>query len=136
MNCNHSTTRIAAGAVSRGRAGFTLAEVLAAMVFMAIVIPVAVRGLRVASLAGEVGQRKAAAARVAERVLNEMIVTGTYLGGSQRGVINEGALQYQWNMTAQPWTEDALQQINVQVFFTAQGKSYDVILSTLVNNNS
>ena len=53
------------------RAGFTLAEVLAALVFMAIVVPVAVEGLRVANLAGQVGQRKTVAARVADRVLNE-----------------------------------------------------------------
>ena len=33
------------------RAGFTLAEVLAALAFMAIVIPVAVQGLRIASRA-------------------------------------------------------------------------------------
>ena len=33
--------------------GFTLAEVLAALLFMAIVIPTAVHGLRVASLAAD-----------------------------------------------------------------------------------
>src|SRR5436190_13357159 len=54
---------------------FTLAEVLAALAFMAIVIPVAVNGLRVANLAGQVGQRKAVAARIAERVLNEYTTT-------------------------------------------------------------
>src|SRR6187401_1688498 len=45
----------------RVRAAFTLVEVLAALAFMAIVIPVAVDGLRVANLAGQVGQRKAVA---------------------------------------------------------------------------
>ena len=35
------------------RAAFTLAEVLAALLFMAIVIPVAVEGLHIASLAGK-----------------------------------------------------------------------------------
>jgi type II secretory pathway component PulJ len=37
--------------------GFTLAEVLAAMLFLAIVIPVAVETLHVSSLAGEVAAR-------------------------------------------------------------------------------
>ena len=39
-------------------AGFTLAEVLAALVFMAILIPVALEGLSIASRAGEVAARK------------------------------------------------------------------------------
>ena len=43
---------------------FTLAEVLAAMLFLAIVIPAAVEALHVASLAGEVAARKGAAARI------------------------------------------------------------------------
>jgi hypothetical protein len=101
---------------------------------MAIVLPVAIQGLRVASLAGEVGQRKTVAARIADSVLNEMIVTGQYQSGSLRGVITEGAIQFQWNLKSEPWTQDALQQITVQVVYTAQGKDYDVTLSTLVDN--
>jgi len=58
-------------------AGFTLAEVLAALMFLAIVIPTAVEALHVASLAGEVAAGKSEAARVADRVLNESIVTPT-----------------------------------------------------------
>src|ERR1051325_2433688 len=71
---------------ARNARGFTLAEVLAALAFMAIVIPVAVQGLRVASLAGQVGQRKAVAGRIAERVLNELSVTGQLQGSGTSGV--------------------------------------------------
>src|SRR5438128_966804 len=46
---------------------FTLAEVLASLVFMAILIPVALEGLHIASRAGEVAARKSEAALVAER---------------------------------------------------------------------
>jgi Tfp pilus assembly protein FimT len=38
---------------------FTLAEVMAALLFLAIVIPVAIEAMHVASLAGEVGARRA-----------------------------------------------------------------------------
>ena len=65
--------RIKARASQATASGFTLAEVLAALVFMAIVIPVALSGLSVASRAGEVSVRKAEAALVAERVLNENV---------------------------------------------------------------
>src|SRR5216684_819976 len=66
------------------RAAFTLAEVLAALLFMAIVIPVALEGMHVASRAGSVAVRKREAARVAERILNESLVTTNWNnGGSQ-----------------------------------------------------
>ena len=45
--------------INKPRAAFTLAEVLAALMFMAIVIPVAVEALRTASLAGEVARYRA-----------------------------------------------------------------------------
>ncbi|MGH8024911.1 MAG: PulJ/GspJ family protein, partial [Limisphaerales bacterium] len=67
------TTRRGAPAVAarrRGQSGFTLAETLAALVFMAIIIPAAVEALHVASGAGEIAVRKGEAARVADRVLN------------------------------------------------------------------
>ena len=80
-------------AVSRARAAFTLAEVLAALAFMAIVIPVAMEGLRVANQAGQVGERKAVAARIADRVLNERVLGGSSVSAAQKGPIPEGALQ-------------------------------------------
>ena len=85
--------------------GFTLVEVLASLVFMAIVIPTAVQGLRVASLAGEVGQRKAVAARIGDRVLNEMIVMRQWQNSAAGGVIQEGPVQYRWRVQTEPWNQ-------------------------------
>ena len=85
----------------RGRAtdaGFTLVEVLAALLFMAIVIPVAVEGLHVASLAGTVAQRKGAAARVAERILNESIITTNWNKSFQSSTAFEDDQKFRWTM--------------------------------------
>jgi type II secretory pathway pseudopilin PulG len=114
-------------------AGFTLAEVLAAMLFMAIVIPVAVGALRISSLAGVVATRKAVAARIAERVLNEMIVTGQAQKNAQSGKVQEGPIEYTWTMNIESSGLDTLRLATVDVTFPAQGKDYDVKLSTLVN---
>ena len=122
-------------AARRHRSGFTLAEVLAALLFMVIVIPVALQGLRVASMAGEVGQRKMVAARVGNKVLNELKVTGQLLNTGQSGVVQDHGLSYRWTVKNQSWTEDALSQMTmatVTVSFPAQGRSYEVHLSTLV----
>jgi type II secretory pathway pseudopilin PulG len=116
------------------RRAFTLVEVLAAMLFMAIVIPVAMNGLRVATLAGEVGQRKMIAARIANKLLNELKVTGRLQNSGQSGVVQDSGLNFRWSVKNEAWTEDPLVQMTVGtviVSFTAQGKTYDVRLSTL-----
>jgi hypothetical protein len=114
---------------------FTLAEVLAAMMFLAIVIPVAVEALHISSLAGEVAARKGAAARIADRVLNESLVTTNY-GGAQSGTISEGALDFRWTLTSRSWPQDSMQMLTAEVKFSAQGKDYSVKLSTLANSQT
>ena len=116
--------------------GFTLAEVLAAMLFLAIVIPVAVEALHVSSLAGEVAARKGAAARIADRVLNESLVTTNWSSGAQSGTVSEGALDFNWTMTTQNWPKDSMQMLTAEVRFPAQGKDYSVKLSTLVGSQN
>ena len=120
-------------ATNRGAAGFTLAEVLAAMLFLALVIPAAVEALHVAGLAGEVAARKSAAARVADRVLNESLVETNWTGGTHSGTIEEGALEFRWTLTTQNWPQDAMQLVTAEVTFSAQNKDYTVKLYTLGN---
>jgi len=117
---------------------FTLAEVLAALLFMAIVVPVAVEGLHIASLAGAVAERKGEAARVAQRLLEESLVTTNWNQALQRGDVTEGQRQFRWTLRNDPWNQDpnqnVMQQVSVEVFFTAQNREYSVRMSTLVNS--
>jgi type II secretory pathway pseudopilin PulG len=113
---------------------FTLVEVLAALMFMAIVIPVAIEALHVASLSGEVAARKGEAARVADRVLNEAVVTGNL--GQQNGTVIEGGHEFRWTMHSDVWPVDAMQQMTADVKYTAQGREYSVRLSTLTYSQS
>ena len=120
----------------RGRAtdaGFTLVEVLAALLFMAIVIPVAVEGLHVASLAGTVAQRKGAAARVAERILNESIITTNWNKSFQSGTAFEGDQEFRWTMRNDTWDQDAMRVLTVEVKYSVQNRDFSVNLTTLVS---
>jgi len=118
--------------------GFTLAEVLAALLLMAIVIPVAIDGMHIASRAGEVAAIKGEAARVGQRVLNENIVTTNWTSSSQSGTIVEGQRPFRWNLRSENWTQDpnqnVIMQLTAEVFYTVQSREYSVRLSTLVDS--
>jgi hypothetical protein len=125
----------AAAARCPDQSAFTLAEVLAAMLFLAIVIPAAVEAMHVAGLAGEVAARKGAAARLADRLLNESIVTTNWNLGSQNGTAAEGAEELRWTLNNQNWPVDTtagMRLLTATVTFSAQGHDYSVELSTLV----
>ncbi len=124
----------------RAAAAFTLAEVLAALLFMAIVIPAAVEGLHIASLAGTVAERKGQAARVAQRLLTEILVTTNWNQSVQGGTLAEGRRQFRWTLRNEPWNQDPNQNVirllTVDVGFTAQNRDYSVRMSTLVDTSS
>ena len=156
---NHNRGLDASSRAARRRLhAFTLAEVLAAMLFLAIVFPTMVEALHIASLAGEVAVRKGAAARVADRILNESIVTTNWNGGVMNGTISEGSLDFDWSLSVQSWPQNAAQlpssiqnlpvnglqpmtvqnmprgvmeMLTAEVKFQAQGKVYTVTLGTL-----
>jgi hypothetical protein len=145
-------------------AGFTLAEVLAALLFMAIVVPVSVQALRIATLAGEVAHRKEQAARIAERVLNENIVRTNWGQSGQSGKAMEGFREFEWQLQVEPWNQLVTNQVplvssagglisagqppvnqsaadqvilsllTVEVKYPVQGQEYTVRLSTLVDS--
>lgn len=117
-------------------AGFTLAEVLAALALMAVVVPVAIQGVGIASRAGLLGQRKAAAARVASRVLNEMIVTQQLQESNSQGSLEQGGVTYEWTLESESWTDDAINLVSVRVLYTVQDQQYEVRVSTLYDPNA
>ena len=117
----------------RGReAGFTLAEVLAALFFMALVIPVAVEALHIASQAGSSAQRKSEAARIAQTVMNENVLSGNWSQNMQ-GVVRRNGHEYQWRMHNETWQLDAMQLVTAEVNYSLGDRNGSLRLSTLVN---
>jgi prepilin-type N-terminal cleavage/methylation domain-containing protein len=132
--------------------GFTLVELLVAIALIAVIVPVIYQGLRIATLAGEVSQRKALAARIGERVLNEAIVNGQTQSATS-GNESAGPYQFHWTLKDEPWdqlgnlqfssypnavnqsavSQSVIHQLSVDVTYAAQGRSFSVHLSTLAN---
>ncbi len=123
----------------RRRRAFTLVEVLVATLFMVVVIPVALGGMRVASLAGESAQRKLVAARIANTKLNQLRVENQLANGGQRGVVQEDGVSYAWSQQTEFWTADPmsrLYQSTVTVEYNVAGRRCNVQLSALAAPNT
>ncbi|HTV41647.1 MAG TPA: type II secretion system protein [Candidatus Sulfotelmatobacter sp.] len=127
---------MAGGVATACQRGFTLAETMAALAFMAIVIPAAVEALHVASGAGEIAVRKGEAAHVAERILNQSLVMTNWSTGAQSGVADEGSEEFHWTLKSQNWPQDTMELLTADVTFSTQGRNYTVELSTLANNQA
>jgi type II secretion system protein I len=126
----------------RSSAGFTLVEVLAALLFLAIAIPAILGAISASSRSAEAAERSAIAAQLAENQLSQFVVeqsntTGGTMGTSgssgDRGDFGTDYPGYRWEMKQEPWTAAAdLTQYTIQVFFSVRGQERSVELSTLV----
>lgn len=114
--------------------GFTMVEILVAMVFMAIVMPIAVQGVLVANRLGTVAQRKRVAARLAENLLTDLALTNDWTDRAQNDVF-EDYPGYRWEMESEEWEQDPdndeLFLVTVIVFFQVQEREFEVRLSTV-----
>jgi type II secretory pathway pseudopilin PulG len=117
-------------------AGFTFAEVLAALIFMAIVIPVALQGVSVANRAGVGAERKEIAVRLAANMINQLSVSNLWQTAQASGTFEEDYPGYTWSMQQQAWPDGAMQQLTLEVVYPLQGREFAVELSTLVDDSA
>lgn len=120
--------------IKRGEKGFTFAELLAAMLFTAIVIPIALEGIAVANRASVYAERKLTATRLAERMLNEMVITDTWSTVTKGDVFENEFANYRWRLEREYWNQGSMTALHMYVFFTVQGIEYSVVISTLVSD--
>jgi len=116
------------------RHSFTFAEILVAMAFVAIVLPVAVRGVLTANRIGVVAERKRVAARLADRVLTDLVATGDWAAGSQAGDFGQDWPAYCWRVDDVPWEESDesdIRLVTVEVSFVVTGEELSVVVSSL-----
>src|SRR4051794_220177 len=119
--------------ISVRRAGFTLVEVLATLVLIGIVIPVALKGVSVAVNAASHAKHQAAAATLAESKLSEMIAQGDWSFGAGSGDFGTDWPGYQWSCTtANPDPNVNVTEVTVTVTWTERGQLRDVSVATFI----
>src|SRR5215217_5397731 len=117
----------------RRRAGFTLIEVLATLLLLAIVIPVAMQAISLASGTASAAKHRAEAAGLAEGKLAELIATGDWQTSGLQGDFGEGYPDYQWFAQVKNWSESEVMQLDVIVNWTSARRGEEsVVVSTLV----
>jgi len=119
--------------VTRSRAaGFTLIEVLATLVFAAIILPVVLRGISLATTAASDARRRAEATALAQNRLAELIATGEWQAPGLTGDFGQEWPEYQWAAEVTNWEGTSLRQVQVRVTWWARGQEHAIALTTLV----
>ena len=117
----------------RGRpGGFTFIELLATVVLIGIIMPVAMGSISLCTRLGGQSRRQIEAACLANTKLTELRVTGDWDSGNQRGEFEDEWSDYQWKATVVGWTDTTMRQLDVTVTWLSQGKQRSVTLSTLI----
>jgi type II secretory pathway pseudopilin PulG len=112
--------------------GFTLVEILATFVLVAIILPVAMKGISLATTMASLSKERIEAATLAETKLAELLATGEWQNGNLSGDFSPDWPKYRWSAEVQDWQETTLRQLDVRVEWESRGMKRDVQLTTLV----
>ena len=115
---------------TRRRSAFTLVEVLATLVLMGIVIPVAMHGVSIAMAAASNARKTAEAATLAEAKLNELVATREWEFGAGSGDFGAHWPEYKWTL-ATATREYEMTELVLSVTWQDRGKERSVAVSTL-----
>ncbi len=115
--------------------GFTFVEVLAALVFLGILIPVVISALTVANRAAVVAERSTIAVQLGENRLNELMLAAAWTTAESRGDFGQEWPGYRWELKRQDWQSGAMTELTLEVFFPVQGQEHEVRLTTLTNES-
>lgn len=118
--------------MKRGTAAFTLVEILAALAFLGLVIPVAVGAIMIANRAAVVSERSMIAVQLGENRLNELMLANAWTTAESRGTFPDHP-GYRWELKRQDWQTGAMSELTLEVFYQVQGADQSVKLTTLVN---
>ena len=121
--------------MKRSPRGFTMIEVLAAIVLMAIVLPVAMHAISVATMVGDSAKRRAEASMLAQSKLNELLVIKAWQTGALSGQWEDHP-DYRWAADLKDWDSSSLKEMDLHVTWTAAGRDQSITLSTLVDTES
>jgi prepilin-type N-terminal cleavage/methylation domain-containing protein len=112
--------------------GFTFIELLATVVLIGIIMPVAMRSIGLCTRLGGHSRRQIEAASLARTKLTELTSSQGWKTGGKRGDFGSDWPGYQWTAAVSNWTDSVVSQLDLTVTWQSQGQQRSLTLSTLV----
>ena len=112
--------------------GFTFIELLATIVLIGIIMPVAMRSIGLCTRLGGQSRRKIEAASLAQTKLTELTSSQDWQTGEKRGDFGTDWPGYQWTLAVSNWTDSVVSQLDLTVTWQSQGQQRSLTFSTLV----
>ena len=100
--------------MNAGHRGFTFVEILTALAFLGILIPVVVSALMVSNRAAGMAERSTIAAQLGENRLNEMMLADAWTSESSRGDFGADRPGYRWEMQQADWNAGAMTELTLE----------------------
>jgi prepilin-type N-terminal cleavage/methylation domain-containing protein len=113
---------------------FTLVEVLATVLLISIVVPVAMKGITLSTRLASHSKRQIEAVYLAKSKLAELIASGDWKNSSKSGNFDSDWLDYEWQLESNEWEVESVYQLDLRVSWDKVTKleKRSVVLSTLV----
>ncbi len=116
--------------------GLTLAEVLATVAIMAILLPVIMQAISVSTALASTTRLRSQATYLAEMKLDELIASGEWKTAALAGDFGAQWPGFHWESAVSDWDEADMRQLQVTVTYFARGQDREVALTTLVYDSS
>jgi prepilin-type N-terminal cleavage/methylation domain-containing protein len=117
----------------RFASGFTFIELLATVVLIGIIMPVAMHSIALCTSLGGQARRQIEAASLGRSKLTELTASDDWKTSERAGDFGDDWPGYRWTAEVSNWTDSTLNQLDLTVFWQSHGKERSVTLSTLVN---
>ncbi len=112
-------------------AGFTLIEVMASLTLVAIVLPVAMKGVSMATGFAGSAKHRTEASSLAEAKLADLLATKEWQNGDLSGDFEPDWPGYRWVAEVREWEGETLQEVEVRVLWMRRGRERSVSITTL-----
>jgi len=112
--------------------GFTFIELLATVVLIAIIMPVAMQCIALCTRLGGQSRKQIEAASLARTKLTELSASQDWETGGKSGEFGPDWPGYSWTADISNWADSTLRQLDLTVLWQSQGRERSITLSTLV----
>lgn len=113
--------------------GFTLIEILAALLLIGLVLPAVMKGISLVSILASDSDHKYEALDLAQTKMAEVLLEESWQNSSSLTARFENEYEdYEWGLDVSDWTEAGVKQVDVFVYWQQRNRQRQIQLSTLV----